>query len=80
MMLKVYEGTFVKQNGDHRTMRFVKLNEVPSGFLPESKGGSSRNLAEGTELVWDLDSNGFRAFNWSTIVGSVVVNTQEVKN
>lgn len=78
MLLKVYEGTFVKQNGDHRKMRFLKLSEVPSDFLPPSKGGGPRNLSEGTELVWDLDSNGFRAFNWSTVVGSVVVNVEEI--
>lgn len=78
MLLKIHEGTFVKKNGEHRTMRFLKLNEVPSGFLPESKGNPRKQLAEGTELVWDLDSNGFRAFNWSTLVGSVVVKVEKV--
>jgi len=78
-LLKVYEGHFEKQDGDVRSMRFVKLNEVPSDLLPEAKGGATpRKYSEGVELVWDLDKQGFRAFNWSTVVGLVVEKQEEI--
>jgi len=80
-LLKVYEGHFEKQDGDIRNMRFVKLNEVPSELLPESKtkGDSApKNFSEGVELVWDLDKKGFRAFNWGTVVGIVVEKEEEI--
>ena len=66
-------ATFVKKNGDNRTMNFVKLNELPQNFLnTQLKGtGHARTLAEGMELVWDLDAEAFRVFNWNTIVGDV---------
>ena len=33
--------------------------------------GGVRKLVEGSELVWDLDKNGFRIFNTKTVVGEV---------
>lgn len=78
-LLKVYEGHFEKKNGDVRAMRFLKLNEVPSNFLPESKGGATpKNYDEGVELVWDLDKEDFRTFNWSSVVGLVVEKQEEI--
>lgn len=78
-LLRVYEGHFEKQNGDTRHMRFVKLNEVPSGLLPEFKGGATpRKYTEGVELVWDLDKKGFRAFNWNAVVGLVTETKEEI--
>ena len=65
-----YRGTFVKSNGEERTMNFVKLADLPQGFLDSMvKGGNQRNLAEGQELVWDVDANAFRIYNWNTVVG-----------
>lgn len=65
-----YQGTFVKSNGEQRTMNFIKLQDLPQGFLAAmTKGGSQRNLAEGQELVWDVDANAFRIYNWNTAIG-----------
>jgi len=65
-----YRGTFVKSNGEQRTMNFVKLADLPQGFLESvTNGGSQRNLAEGQELVWDVDANAFRIYNWNTAIG-----------
>ena len=75
-------ATFVKKNGDNRTMNFVKLNELPQNFLnTQLKGtGQTRTLAEGMELVWDLDAEAFRVFNWNTIVGDVTTNEINFNN
>jgi len=79
-LLKIYEGHFEKQNGDVRAMRFLKLNEVPSDFLPKPKTGNTpKNYEEGVELVWDLDKEDFRTFNWGSVVGLVVEKEEEIK-
>ena len=69
-MTTVYNATFVKKDGDERNMSFVKLNDLPKGFLDDKIKGSRENkLAEGQEVVWDVENSGFRVFNWNTIVG-----------
>ena len=71
--MKVYTGTFVKSNGDIRTMRFVRMGDLPRIFL-EGKiknTGHSITLIEGKELVWDVDKSNFRIFDWNTTVGDV---------
>ena len=62
-----YTGTFVKQNGQTRTMTFIKSSDVPSSVTT----GPARNLPEGQELVYDIERSGFRVFNWNTIQGIV---------
>ena len=71
--MKANLGTYMKVDGSLRTMRFVKLTELPEDFLSSQfKGtGKPRKLTEGHQLVWDLDKRGFRIFNQKTIVGEV---------
>ena len=71
--MRAYVGTFTKKNGEARTMNFVKLNDLPKDFLNTqlTGTGSERVLEEGLELVWDLERNGFRVFNYNTVIGSV---------
>ncbi len=66
-------GTFRKKDGSLRTMRFVELGDLPEGFfISQTKGtGKKRTLTEGSNLVWDLDRQGFRVFNRSTIIGEI---------
>ena len=54
-------------------MRFVSLKDLPEGFfISQTKGsGKKRTLTEGSNLVWDLDKQGFRVFNKKTIVGEI---------
>ena len=68
MNMKLYTGTFTKKSGEERTMRFVRLPDIPQQFLNEriSGEGTTRKFAEGTELVWDVENSGFRVFNWNT--------------
>lgn len=76
-------GTFRKKDGSLRTMRFVELGDLPEGFfISQTKGtGKKTNLTEGSNLVWDLDKQGFRVFNRSTIVGEIeVFNIESLEN
>ena len=71
--MKANLGTYTKKDGSLRTMRFVKINELPEDFLSSQlKGtGKKKNLAEGHQLVWDLDKKAFRIFNQKTVIGEV---------
>jgi len=73
MLMKAYNGTFTKKNGDARTMRFIRITDIPEKFITAQIKGTGRKptLAEGMELVWDLDTNAFRMFNWKTVEGNV---------
>ena len=72
MRVRVYFGSFEKTSGEKRAMKFVRMEDLPAGFLEnKTKGGKSRKLSEGNELVWDLDVKGFRVFNWNTVDGDV---------
>ena len=70
--MKAYSAMFKKSDGSLRHMVFVKLEDLPQSFLEEKfKNRSKRMLAEGLELVWDLEIRDFRIFNWKTILGEV---------
>ena len=68
-----YEATFTKKDGSAREIRFVRTDDMPEKwFAKHVKGtGKKRTLKEGNELVWDIDNEGFRVFNWNTIQGEV---------
>ena len=75
----VYTGTFTKQDGTQRTMRFVRSQDLPQNiFTDTQRQNSSRNLKEGYEIVFDIERNGFRAFNWNTTQGEVASQEQHV--
>jgi hypothetical protein len=71
--MKAYKGSFKKKNGEFRTMVFSKLPDLPEGFLDNliSGTGAPKALKEGSELVYDLEADGFRVFNWKTAEGPV---------
>ena len=69
--MKAYKASFAKKSGDIRTMTFAKIDDIPSGVLPDSKGGQQTSLKEGMELVWDLERGSYRVFNWKTVVGKI---------
>ena len=70
-IVKTEVRSFIKKNGEEREMHFVKLDDLPEDFLKQQLKGSDkkRNLEEGLEVVWDLEKNGFRVFNWNTDMG-----------
>ena len=64
-------------------MKFVDLTDLPEGFfISQTKGtGKKLNLTEGSNLVWDLDRQGFRVFNKNTIVGELkTFNIESLEN
>tara|TARA_B000000532_G_C18647671_1_gene311160 strand:+ start:341 stop:583 length:243 start_codon:yes stop_codon:yes gene_type:complete len=71
--MKAYIGTFIKKNGEERTMKFVRLQDLPEKFITSKvkNTGAKRTLKEGLELVWDTDQSEFRIFNWSTTRGDI---------
>ena len=73
MTTTAYEAMYSKKDGSQRQIRFVKVGDLPANVLTENvKGtGKTRTLTNGMELVWDIDSKGFRTFNWNTVSGDV---------
>jgi len=64
-----YKGTFKKKNGESRQMTFARLEDLPEQFL-ETRiigAGSEQKYPEGMELVWDLEADNFRIFNWKSV-------------
>jgi len=67
--MKAYSGTFTKQDGSRRTMRFIKLADVPNSLISAKITGKQKHtLQAGMELVWDIDANDLRIFNYNKIV------------
>jgi len=67
--MKVYKGSFRKRNGDIRQMLFAKIKDLPDSFIEEKivGSGSEKQYPPGMELVWDIEEDNFRVFNWSTV-------------
>ena len=67
----MYEANFKKSDGTKRKMRFVRLNDLPAAANIINKPMPKRVLASGSELVWDMDKNNYRVFNWKSVIGNV---------
>ena len=70
--MKAYKGTFKKKNGESRDMVFARLYDLPEKFLTDKVqgAGSEQKYPDGMELVWDLEADSFRVFNWKAVEGS----------
>jgi hypothetical protein len=80
--IKYYRGTFTKAAGDLRTMYFVRSGDLPNTFVNDNtKGtGKPRNLREGMETVWDLESKSWRTFNWRTADPEEIITFEADEN
>ena len=69
--MKIYKASFKKKSGEPRMMVFSRLTDLPSDFLEKNVqgAGSETKYPEGMELVWDLEADDFRVFNWRTSDG-----------
>ena len=68
----IYTGTFTKQDGTQRTMRFIRSRDVPqSQFRTPAGATMSRTLREGYEIVYEIERKGIRAFNGNSTSGEV---------
>ena len=66
----IYTGTFTKQNGENRTMSFIRQADLPSAMVnPHTINEMQRK--SGSEIVYDTERKQFRQFNWNTIQGQV---------
>ena len=63
----VHTGTFTKADGSQRTMRFVRFSDIPSSYRGDKAPRSNGHI----ETVYDVDAQGYRTFNNSTVVGSI---------
>lgn len=69
----VFHGTFKKNDGTKRSIKFARLADLPK--MATSTKRPATNLPVGSEVVWDLEKNGYRVFNWKAVVGQVTVTT-----
>ena len=71
----LYEGLFLKTNGDLRSMRFIRLSDIPKNILEAKTHGKKSKPNRGDlELVWDIDH---KYFNHKTRVGNLTSRTIE---
>jgi len=64
----IFNATFKKNDGTRRQMKFARLVDLPNSKRPTNK----TKLQSGQELVWDVQNNAYRVFNWKTVIGKVV--------
>ena len=71
--MKAFKGSFKKKSGDEREMFFARISALPSDFIATKISGAGReqNYPDGMELVWDLDQDDFRIFNWKTKIDNI---------
>jgi len=67
--MKIYKGNFKKKDGSNREMLFAKIHDivkVNENFIAAKivGDGYSKNYKPGQELVWDIEVDDFRVFNW----------------
>jgi|TARA_B110000977_G_C11042391_1_gene479318 hypothetical protein len=73
--MKQYRGTFIKKNGDEREMTFAYIEDLPADFLKTHIIGSGQDKVYpvGMKLVWDLEANNFRIFNFNATLEEPVL-------
>jgi hypothetical protein len=73
-MATVYTKTFIKKDKTERVMKFVRLSELTENDYdvysippPNDTPSAKRKYSEGMELVFDLEAQDFRCFNWNAV-------------
>lgn len=80
-----YVGSFVKNDGTVRRMYFAKLDDIEKakpGYLNTKTTGTGTSPTQepGKELVWDLQANNFRVFNYNAQRGEIVTFQYDENN
>ena len=49
-------------------MVFARIDDLPSTFVASKivGAGKEQQYPDGMELVWDMEADNFRVFNWNT--------------
>ena len=73
--MKAFKGKFAKKSGEERKMIFARIKDLPSDFIATKiiGAGKEQNYPECMELVWDLEHDDFRIFNWKTCIGNPAI-------
>jgi len=68
--MKAFQGSFIKKNGDVREMIFAYIEDLPEDYLEDKIIGSGpeKTYAPGMKLVWDLEEDNFRIFNFNAVM------------
>ena len=66
----IYTGTFTKQNGENRTMSFIRQADLPSSMVNPATINEMQKKT-GNEVVYDTERKQFRQFNWNTLQGQI---------
>ena len=71
--MKAFKGSFKKKSGENREMFFARISDLPSHFVASKiiGAGNEQKYPKGMELVWDLEQDDFRIFNWKTAVDKI---------
>ena len=75
-------GEFTKKDGQSRKMKFLKISDLSEeqknkiGLTPD-KETKKKQLAEGSEMVYDVEARDFRVFNWATVTAEVTQEEME---
>tara|TARA_A100001011_G_scaffold399995_1_gene511582 strand:+ start:1281 stop:1526 length:246 start_codon:yes stop_codon:yes gene_type:complete len=77
--MKAYKGTFKKKDGQIREMVFAKIEDLPQKFVASkiAGAGNEQKYPAGMELVWDLEADNFRIFNYNTKQDIKELNIEE---
>jgi hypothetical protein len=67
----IFEATYRKTDGTKRKMKFARLHDLPKSKVDKRK---TVEYPAGKELVWDVQKNGYRVFDWNTVIGKVTAN------
>ena len=72
--MKAFKGSFKKKSGENREMFFARISDLPSHFVASkiTGAGNEQDYPKGMELVWDLEQDDFRIFNWNTTNSSIM--------
>lgn len=68
----IFEATYRKSDGKRRKIKFARLHDLPKREVDKSK---VKQYSSGKELVWDIQKNGYRVFDWNTVIGKVVAKS-----
>jgi hypothetical protein len=66
--MKAFKGVFRKKDGTKREMVFARIKDLPQKFVASRivGAGSEQKYPQGMELVWDLEADNFRIYNYKT--------------
>jgi hypothetical protein len=70
--------TFTKVDGTERTLVCTLRDDlIPASSQDEDRGTEKRKSSPAIQVVWDLESNGWRSFRWDSLKSFAGVDTNE---